>query len=817
MKKSTVFEAVATLLLILLIFTMYVMIAGSEPAVVDRWNTTIGLSPYLYAGDGGVLYVFNGNEISALAPDGSLKWSMSAPENWTFINEWTAPGLDQSERQTYFQGVDCSGMTGSLYNTASTGYFTGFRPESEPAVTSDDGTLYVYVRPDFRVPDSTLDGDVAYGLGRALGTGREASTSYARLMAISPEGKVLWTKPLANGTNENPDHSWLRIDDVIITVSGDRIYVYHPYNLTVLDRNGELLYNIDGISDPAAVDENGCIYAIKAGGPAGNVTTGYMINRWISPDYRAPSNTIEAFGPDGGLLWQKDMGEPVRRQELGMNSKYEYRTLPLYRDGILYVPLKRGMVALGRNGSELWTNRFDVDVNLLWQMPFDGQNNLYMTIEEAYNADHFMPDRFTVYVIKPGGERTSYTTPGIIYNIETAGDGVGYMGSIGAIGYTGMPYTHTYSSLTEFNTLIVTATDLTNGRSLWNFTVPMAHVNEMTMDDSSARHLDIYSFYNTSDSMVEFNKKHHELQNLSREELGPWEIQGSGTVSVLADHKTVYVSYYAYNYEYPASFVYPLYVNGSHFNPLNLEYTGKPVFNRSRMAYVSGILALDERGRLLWNRPTNSMVTTMAANNSTVYYSMKGGELSATQVSIAVGFALTATLYLFLRFFCVGAVARAKARLNKNDNRNRVLDFIVRNPGSSLYEIARGTGVNLGTVRYHLFILNLNHKVMASRTDGKYIRYFTNSGSYSKEEQLILSLMRRDAMGRVLGLMLERPGISNAGMARELGIKESVVSRCTRELAERGIVTKEAAGRGCRVEEAHREHVASAVRRIYSE
>lgn len=42
MKKSMVFEAVATLLLILLIFAMYAMIASGGPVVKDQWNTTIG-------------------------------------------------------------------------------------------------------------------------------------------------------------------------------------------------------------------------------------------------------------------------------------------------------------------------------------------------------------------------------------------------------------------------------------------------------------------------------------------------------------------------------------------------------------------------------------------------------------------------------------------------------------------------------------------------------------------------------------------------------------------------------------------------------
>ena len=53
-------------------------------------------------------------------------------------------------------------------------------------------------------------------------------------MAISQDGTVLWNKPLDNVTNEYLDDGWSQIDNVLITCSSDKIYVYHPYNLTVL-------------------------------------------------------------------------------------------------------------------------------------------------------------------------------------------------------------------------------------------------------------------------------------------------------------------------------------------------------------------------------------------------------------------------------------------------------------------------------------------------------------------------------------------------------------------------------------------------------
>ncbi len=84
-----------------------------------------------------------------------------------------------------------------------------------------------------------------------------------------------------------------------------------------------------------------------------------------------------------------------------------------------------------------------------------------------------------------------------------------------------------------------------------------------------------------------------------------------------------------------------------------IDVTGRPYFaiiNRSRCAYASGILALGNDGRLLWQTPTGSYVTGMAANNSTIFYGTKNGGLAAMDRNIAAGFAILAAAYVFMRF-----------------------------------------------------------------------------------------------------------------------------------------------------------------------
>jgi predicted transcriptional regulator len=228
----------------------------------------------------------------------------------------------------------------------------------------------------------------------------------------------------------------------------------------------------------------------------------------------------------------------------------------------------------------------------------------------------------------------------------------------------------------------------------------------------------------------------------------------------------IYVHTVSYNFEYPV------------------------VFNESKCAYVNVMYALDRNGTLIWQKPVGSRVTLMEAKNGTVYYSTGDGKVNAAKIDAAAGIALLAIAYVVLRFFFIGSVARAKGRLNANENRNAVYDFILENPGSTLYDISRTLGMNIGTVRYHLFILGMNHRIVAYHTGVKYVRYFTNSGSYSRAEQSIISLVRRDVMRKILGLLIEKPGLSNMQIAHALNTPESSVSKYMKELSFEGIVMK---------------------------
>ena len=195
----------------------------------------------------------------------------------------------------------------------------------------------------------------------------------------------------------------------------------------------------------------------------------------------------------------------------------------------------------------------------------------------------------------------------------------------------------------------------------------------------------------------------------------------------------------------------------------SIMYESPVIFNRSRAVYVNSLYALDNNGTLLWKQPMDGYVTHAVARNDTFFYSTNGGRIGGNTVNVAAGIALIAAAYVFLRFFIIGTVARARTKIESNRNRNDLLKFINENPGVTAVDISRGLEMNLGTIRYHLFILSANHKIVPYKDDGKFLRYFRNSGAYSREERSWLSLMRREPIRKVIACAGTQPGAVPAG------------------------------------------------------
>jgi len=136
-------------------------------------------------------------------------------------------------------------------------------------------------------------------------------------------------------------------------------------------------------------------------------------------------------------------------------------------------------------------------------------------------------------------------------------------------------------------------------------------------------------------------------------------------------------------------------------------------------------------------------------------------------------------------------VPRARDVLDQNDNRNAVLKFIAENPGSIQYDMNKSLNMNIGTLRYHLMILGLNHRVVSYQDGVKRVRYFVNNGAYSEEQMKVISLLKREPTSKLLGTLVGQTGMTNAKISTESGLSYSDVNRYLKELTAKGIVIKE--------------------------
>jgi DNA-binding transcriptional ArsR family regulator len=318
-------------------------------------------------------------------------------------------------------------------------------------------------------------------------------------------------------------------------------------------------------------------------------------------------------------------------------------------------------------------------------------------------------------------------------------------------------------SINNFTQASVSAIDVMSGKLLWNFTLPANVTHTVVLNESNARYLMPNKPFYAMDVNKLTPAAWYARENLPYGEIDV--IKEQSIVRLYPGKDSLYVNYWAYNYESP------------------------PFFGKANLTYTGGLFVLDKKGHLLWSNQTDSYITGVSEKNGTIFFSTSDGKFSATGASIAAGL-FAAAVYILIRFLGLGTVSRARSRLETNDNRNMILKMINERPGPTLHEISRDTGLNIGTIRYHLLILSINHKITTYNDGTKFVRYFKNGNAYSEDQKLAISLMRRESMRKVLSIMIKNDAMTNQEISMATNMQESAVSKYLRELYTSGIIVK---------------------------
>lgn len=688
---------------------------GVDLSAEDGWGVALDRQvDYITQEENGDLYAFSGNDIRCISQDGKQKWSLTVPDQWTVCRN--------RERVNMF-------LTGSGQYVVGSG--------SRPVYALSNGTLYLYVVPNTEY--TTLPGWYDdYTDAKAKGM------TWA-ILAISPDGRISWTKEL--------DMFPKKYDDTFVGAAGDRAYVFQGYAETVLSQDGRVLFSIDNVATPAAVDEHGNLYVADARdyqSGAGRIDGDEFA------DFRLPGRIVSAYGPDGRRLWQKDLGEYITWNYVFEDLRPKYGTTPIYQDGTLYVAVRNGGVALDTDGNVKWSLALDRgQYRFFPAMPVDSKGNVYIE-NQFYNEPDSTHD---VYVIGDHGKSLSQPRRYEVNSGElgtVARDGIVYdiYWDTGNIFFNNVMCPANLSNLAVYT---VRAYDLVNDTVLWAYPIPTDNGKEVILDSGNfpaifgetMKNLEYRIYEGQNPDVIKSTKPGNRTEFL---------------INMYLDGDTLYVLSHEANYEIPV------------------------VFGQSKCVYASGLYLINTKGDLAYGKPLTGKVTAATVNNGTVFFATGDGVKTVVFGAVA-GLALLGAIAIAIKFLLLGSVARSRTRLNKNDNRNLALAYVRQHPGSTMYEISRGMQMNMGTVRYHILILSMNHKI-TTFNEGKFVRYFPNSGAYSPEEQQIIALMRRDATGRIILALRDSPGLTNVELCERLGQPESAVSKLLKELHAKGVVDR---------------------------
>jgi predicted transcriptional regulator len=820
------FEAVLVLLIIALLSLLCVALSsprGGEGWMVegvvtapDYYINDWAHAGNMFPGDDGTLYTFDGYAVHAISRGGRLLWSCDVPAVLPVSEGGKVYNLSLTGYGDVLSAPSAAVRDGNLYIIVGSGTHVG--SHGALLAISPQGELMwqvPFLQPDrfsrlgaysYNYPvDVQVNGDVimVFSLPSGLtlispnGTVLKKIDDIISMPAVDDEG-IFYAR---NGTIELPDwyalyanssigayypdgkvkwrksYTSLGINDTMAIVElsdlpqpyyrNGTVYVWSDDGVAALDRSGALLWSRHIEGDRIVgygFDRNGTLYL------------SYVIFNYTRPDL-SPSGIV-FISPDGRIA-----GNTPDVNALPLQA-YNAWTVPYNGTGLTFT-------------SDLIL-AFDNDYRKLWELRLDGAKILgygfdrngtlyagytgYTPGKKYIEAPGFMtitPDGSVIDNRKSGiipfnAGRADSAPEGIYYSVTWDLPGVRIADPAASDVYPGFDvrsvieylkahggkWENASGGYTDLWRPVVHAYDLNTGSVLWNRSLAQVPMEAVLTPDNAGR----------------ITVERQAIEDNNAMSLEAWyAVNGIPAGSkgftrtplsdVLVTDDLIYVNVWSYNCEVPA------------------------FYNRSRCIFAGGIYALAPNGTVLWLRATDSRVFGLEERNGTLFYGSGDGKVTAIPAGVAGG-AVIAVSYLFFRFFLAGAVARTRARLGQNANRNRVLKYVKENPGVSMFEMSQSLGMNIGTVRYHLLILGMNHRITAYRADEKYVRYFTNAGSYSPRDQLVISLMKREPLRKILITLREKPGLTNLELSRELDAHESSTMRNVKELMKKGLVVK---------------------------
>jgi predicted transcriptional regulator len=126
--------------------------------------------------------------------------------------------------------------------------------------------------------------------------------------------------------------------------------------------------------------------------------------------------------------------------------------------------------------------------------------------------------------------------------------------------------------------------------------------------------------------------------------------------------------------------------------------------------------------------------------------------------------------------------------------RKNIYAFIKASPGTCISEIANYMGLNRGTLRHHLNILETENMVEAHSDRGR-VRFFQNNSTYGEKEKLVISVLQNEMTRKIISKILEEECNTNRDLARTTGISKGAITWYMKQLKDLDLTEENKMGR----------------------
>jgi predicted transcriptional regulator len=138
-------------------------------------------------------------------------------------------------------------------------------------------------------------------------------------------------------------------------------------------------------------------------------------------------------------------------------------------------------------------------------------------------------------------------------------------------------------------------------------------------------------------------------------------------------------------------------------------------------------------------------------------------------------FYITAAIIAIIGLFKLLPIIIGKIEnLYTNRHRKDIFLYVENNPGCTVREVSKNRKINLGTVKYHIWKLEADRKIVTKKI-GKFLRIYRPSDR-DDIEIVMLSHIKNKARLPFLAMIMDNPGITNQEIAVRLNLRKSTVS-----------------------------------------